>query len=209
MPYAVPPGWLWCRIGEIGDACDSAIVDGPFGQAINVKNDYVGSGVPVIRMTNVKAFTFHAEELRFISNEKFAELKRHNVLPNDVLLGKVGSIGVCALYPNSMPEGMLATTGLCRFRVGEILLPKYLCIFLNSKADDLRAMASEAVQPFLNMKTINNIPFPLPSLAEQQRIVSKMDELMRLCDALEARLTAAQTTASQLLDATLHQILAP
>ena len=44
---------------------------------------------------------------------------------------------------------------------------------------------------------------------EQQRIVAKVDELMRRCDALEARLTAAQTTATHLLDATLHQIFKP
>ena len=44
-------------------------------------------------------------------------------------------------------------------------------------------------------------------LAEQQRIVAKVDELMHWCDALEARLTAAQTTATHLLDATLRQIL--
>jgi type I restriction enzyme S subunit len=44
-------------------------------------------------------------------------------------------------------------------------------------------------------------------LAEQQRIVAKVDELMRWCDALEARLTAAQTSAAALLDATLHKIL--
>jgi hypothetical protein len=42
---------------------------------------------------------------------------------------------------------------------------------------------------------------------EQQRIVANVDELLRWCDALEARLTAAQTTAAALLDATLHQIL--
>ena len=44
---------------------------------------------------------------------------------------------------------------------------------------------------------------------EQQRIVAKVDELMRRCDALEAWLTAAQTTATHLLDATLHQIFKP
>jgi type I restriction enzyme S subunit len=48
---------------------------------------------------------------------------------------------------------------------------------------------------------------PVPPLAEQQRIVAKVDELMRWCDALEARLTAAQTTATHLLDATLRQLL--
>ena len=44
-------------------------------------------------------------------------------------------------------------------------------------------------------------------VAEQQRIVAKVEELLRWCDALEARLTAARTTAEHLLDATLHQIL--
>jgi len=51
------------------------------------------------------------------------------------------------------------------------------------------------------------LPVPLPPLAEQQRIVANVDELLRWCDALAARLTAAQTTATYLLDATLHQIL--
>jgi type I restriction enzyme, S subunit len=55
---------------------------------------------------------------------------------------------------------------------------------------------------------MNGFPAPLPPLAEQKRIVSKVDELMRWCDALETRLTAAQTAATALLDATLHQILA-
>ena len=55
---------------------------------------------------------------------------------------------------------------------------------------------------------ISMLPIALPPLAEQQRIVAKVDELLRWCDALEARLTAAQTTAEHLLDATLHQILA-
>jgi type I restriction enzyme S subunit len=52
-------------------------------------------------------------------------------------------------------------------------------------------------------------PLPIPPLAEQQRIVAKVGELLRWCDALEARLTAARTTATHLLDATLHQILFP
>ena len=56
-------------------------------------------------------------------------------------------------------------------------------------------------------RRILRVPFPLPPLSEQQRIVAKVDELLRWCDALEARLTAAQTTATHLLDATLHQIL--
>jgi type I restriction enzyme S subunit len=54
---------------------------------------------------------------------------------------------------------------------------------------------------------LKRIRVVVPPLAEQQRIVAKVDELMRWCDALEARLADAQTTATHLFDATLHQIL--
>ena len=59
----------------------------------------------------------------------------------------------------------------------------------------------------INQGHIAALSLPVPPLAEQNRIVAKVDELMRWCDALEARLTAARTTATHLLDATLHQIL--
>lgn len=200
LPFPIPASWKWQRLGDIGNAVDSAIVDGPFGQAINVKTDYLKQGVPVIRMVNVKPFKFIANELRFISPDKFTTLRRHNILTEDVLLGKVGSIGLCALYPDSMPEGMLATTGLCRFRVGQVVTPQYLCQFLNGIADQLRALASEAVQPFLNMKTIGAVAIPLPPLAEQRRIVAKVDQLMALVDELETQLAESRATAQKLLE---------
>ena len=56
-------------------------------------------------------------------------------------------------------------------------------------------------------RAVTSRAFSPPRLAEQQRIVAKADELLRWCDALAARLTAAQTNAEHLLDATLHQIL--
>ncbi len=52
------------------------------------------------------------------------------------------------------------------------------------------------------------LPIPLPPLAEQHRIVAKVDELMALCDRLEAQLTAAQKESSRLLEALLHEALA-
>ena len=61
--------------------------------------------------------------------------------------------------------------------------------------------------PHFTGQSLAKMSFPFPPLAEQQRIVAKVDELLRWCDALEARLTAAQSTAAALLDATLHQIL--
>ena len=61
----------------------------------------------------------------------------------------------------------------------------------------------------LNRESISNISIPLPSLAEQQRIVTKVDELMALCDRLEASLVAGNDTKQRLLDALLHEALEP
>ena len=63
------------------------------------------------------------------------------------------------------------------------------------------------MQPNFGPMHLKKVLVPLPPLAEQKRIVAKVDELMRWCDALEARLTAARTAATYLLDATLHQML--
>ena len=59
------------------------------------------------------------------------------------------------------------------------------------------------------MSTVRAYPIPLPPLAEQHRIVAKVDELMALCDRLEASLATADDTRRRLLDALLHEALAP
>ncbi|MGC8202634.1 restriction endonuclease subunit S, partial [Aliiroseovarius sp. PTFE2010] len=56
---------------------------------------------------------------------------------------------------------------------------------------------------------MDRIAVALPPLAEQHRIVAKVDELMALCDQLEASLTATATTRSKLLNALLHEALEP
>ena len=63
--------------------------------------------------------------------------------------------------------------------------------------------------PNLSAQQINETPIPLPPLAEQHRIVAKVDTLMALCDQLETSLTTATTTRSRLLEALLHEALEP
>ena len=78
-----------------------------------------------------------------------------------------------------------------------------------TRVNDFKPFAGKiTTQPNISLTNAREFPIPVPPLAEQQRIVAKVDELLRWCDALESRLTAAQTTAEHLLDATLHQILA-
>jgi len=64
-------------------------------------------------------------------------------------------------------------------------------------------------QPNLSSGNVKRYLIPVPPLAEQHRIVAKVDELMALCDRLEASLTTAAHTRSRLLDALLAEALAP
>lgn len=209
IPFEIPDGWEWCRLGHVGNASPSSIVDGPFGSAISTKRDYIDSGSPVTRMGNVSPFSYKASNLKFVAREKLLSLQRHNILSGDVLLGKVGSIGNACIYPDEMEEGLLATTGVARFRVGEVIQNDYLCIFLNARKAYMNSVASQTVQPFLNMGTIKGFVCSLPPLAEQSAIVERVEALMATCRELEAEIERSRTHAADLLQAVLKEAFAP
>ncbi len=80
----------------------------------------------------------------------------------------------------------------------------YLKLFLNSIS--LEPYVTGTAQPKLNQAKLNNIPVAMPPLAEQSRIVAKVDELMALCDRLEQQLQQAQTVAQHYAHAALNRL---
>ncbi len=135
------------------------MVDGPFGSQVNTKVDYIENGeIPVIRTVNVKMMQFSADDLKFMSREKYETVIRSQVLPGDVILTKVGTIGNVCIFPNEYKEAVLSTTGSCRIRVDESIINKVFFAYnLMYLKDKLLEIASTGVQPFLNMNHIKNI----------------------------------------------------
>lgn len=168
----IPEHWLKTAIKYIASKNTNAIVDGPFGSSINVDTDYVATGVPVIRTVNITERGFSENDLRFMREEKFAQLKRHAVYPDDVLFSKVGTIGNCCIFPNHIPYGILSTTGSCKISVdSNKILNSYIVYLLNAMREFFHLLASSNVQPFLNMSTIKNVRIAIPPIAEQAKIV--------------------------------------
>ena len=135
------------------------MVDGPFGSQVNTKVDYIENGeIPVIRTVNVKMMQFSADDLKFMSREKYETVIRSQVLPGDVVLTKVGTIGNVCIFPDEYQEAVLSTTGSCRIRVDESVVNKVFFAYnLMYLKDKLLEIASTGVQPFLNMNHIKNI----------------------------------------------------
>ena len=93
-----------------------------------------------------------------------------------------------------------------------LLSADYILIYLKSSlyiASGIPRMTGTAGQKRVPSEYFTQSPFPLPPLAEQHRIVAKVDELMALCDQLEAQLTQSQTDSRRLLEAVLDAALAP
>ncbi len=164
--------------------------------------------VPVIRAQNVRPFKPALNNLKYIDSEISSQLPRSALDRPSLLITFIGAgIGdVCVfdkeerwhLAPNVAKVEPYSNTSL-----------HFLCIYLNSpagKAELFKSMKSTA-QPSLSMTTIREIRVALPPLEEQHRIVAKVDELIALCDQLQARLTDAQTTKFHLTDAIVEQAI--
>jgi type I restriction enzyme S subunit len=103
---------------------------------------------------------------------------------------------------------------LCLIKVpNRFVSVAYVVLWLNSpegrESSKIRTYGKGASQGNLNLGLIRTFKIPVPPLAEQHRIVAKVDELMALCDRLEACLTTADETRRRLLEALLAEALAP
>jgi type I restriction enzyme S subunit len=89
--------------------------------------------------------------------------------------------------------------------------PRYVNLFNNSSfaRQYYVSVASGTSESMRNVsrESILNMPIPVPSLSEQKRIVEKVDQLMKLCDDLESKLTLAESASSQLLSSAVHHLL--
>ncbi len=174
---------------------------------------YTESGCPFLSAQNVKPFRFMPDIHRFVSQEDF-EKYRSNRRPErgDVLLTRVGAgIGEAAVLDSDFEFAFYVS--LCLIKVpNDLVNVDYLVIWLNSpegrESSTVRTYGKGASQGNLNLGLIRTFKIPLPPLAEQHRIVAKVDALMALCDRLEAALTTADTTRARLLEALLHEALA-
>ncbi len=159
--------WQSDKLGNLYSK--DSIVDGPFGSAINVKDDYIENGeIPIIRTVNIKRFNFSFDNLRFIKREKYEMIKRSNVKPGDILISKVGTIGNVCMFPDRYKEAVLSTTGSTRLRnTNPEINFNYLLYYLDVYKPLMIQMASTGVQPFLNLSHIKSFKVFLPPLKLQ------------------------------------------
>ena len=204
VPFAIPTGWSWRPVSGVFDV-SGGITKNP--KRAPIKNHY-----PYLRVANVQRGRLKLEEI-----ERFelcdGELERWRLEPGDVLVvegnGSEDEIGRCALWNGEIADCVHQNHIIrCRPLIHDV--QNFVLLFLNSPAG-IAEMKERAITTSglysLSVGKIRSLVIPLPPLSEQKRIVSKVTELLSLCDALEAKLTQAESASTQLLSAAVHYLL--
>jgi type I restriction enzyme S subunit len=131
--------------------------------------------------------------------------ERSRVDRGDILFAMIGSIGNPVIVDTDR-EFSIKNVALFKYYTAADSEPRFLLLYLKLVAEEMKAKAAGGVQSFVSLGFLRNYVFPLPPLAEQRRIVAKVDELMALVDALETQLATARTTAETLLAAAVGEL---
>ena len=205
-PFEVPNGWEWSRIGD-------AVLFTQYGTS--TKSSPSAPGVPVLTMGNIhagmvvwgneKTIPDTAEELPALYLKQFDLL--YNRTNSAELVGKTG------IYLGEDDCRTFASY-LIRVRVSRAhFSPHFLNLAMNTpqfrETQIVPLIKKQTGQANVNGTALKHMLIPVPPLAEQHRIVAKIDELMDLCDRLEASLVTGDEARGRLIEAMLYAALAP
>ena len=181
VPFDSPNGWCFVRLGEITNRIGSGST--PRGG----KNAYLDNGIAFLRSQNVLNDGLKLNDVAFISDETHEKMKNTKVFPKDILLNITGgSLGRCALIPDDFSEANVSQhVSIIRPTNSETRSYLHLCILSPYTQRMIWGRQVGMAREGLSKKVLEQFEIPLPPLAEQNRIVAKVDELMALCDALE------------------------
>ena len=168
IPFEIPESWEWCRLSDYLDVRDGTH-DSP---------KYHTEGIPFVTSKNLDNGKIDFSTCKFISEEdhkKFSE--RSYVEDGDILFAMIGSIGNPVIVKKDR-EFSIKNVALFKRYCVELTNIQYIYYYLQFIQIELKKISSGGVQSFVGLKTFREWIFPLPPLAEQQRIVAKIEELL-------------------------------
>ena len=202
MPFEVPSGWVWTTLGSV---CNFEN-----GFAFS-SDDYKKTGVPLIRISNISDNTIDLNGCVFIQKEID---DRFVVKKGDLLIALSGATtGKMGVYSTDKVAYLNQRVGNLRTIDASVLCHEYRNIFMNSRTEAILKLAYGGAQPNISGSVICSFSFPLPPLAEQQRIASEVNHWFALIDQIDQGKSDLQTiikqAKSKILNLAIHGKLVP
>lgn len=181
FPFPLPPGWEFERIGNLTSKLGSGST--PRGG----KSAYVPDGIIFLRSQNVWNDGLKLDDTAYIPEETHEAMSNTQVFPRDVLLNITGaSLGRSTVFPENLVTANVSQH-VTIIRLVEPEMAEFLHLGILSPLVQKLVWGRQVGMAIegLSKKVLEKFEFPIPPLAEQHRIVAKVDELMALCDQLE------------------------
>ena len=209
VPFEIPESWEWVTLREL---C-SKFSTGPFGSMVH-KSDYVTTnGVYLVNPANIINGRIVTDKIMAVSYQKAADLKCYRLNEGDILLARRGDLSKCAIVKKSNIDWLCGTGSFFLHLV--FVIPSYFSLLYATEyvQSILQNKSVGATMDNLNQDTLGTLPFPLPPLAEQQRIVTEVEKWFALIDELEANKEDLKEyikqVKSKVLDLAIHGKLVP
>lgn len=195
-------GWEEKTLGEIGE-----IKVGPFGSLLH-KRDYILGGTPLINPMHIINGRIYADDSFTISQNKRDELSSYIMKTDDIIIGRRGEIGRCAVV-GITENGYICGTGSMFFRPNKNKINStYLQLLLSSDftKKKLEAISGGATMKNLSSTALGKFVTQIPLLSEQQSIVSYLDSLNEKVNTLQQNYSRICDECDALKQAILRQV---
>ncbi|MBB5040464.1 restriction endonuclease subunit S [Prosthecobacter dejongeii] len=198
------PGWVETTL----EKATSGVFTGPFGSLLH-KHDYVENGIPLVNPAHITDTGIEPDMRKTVSEDTAKRLANYIMREGDVVIGRRGEMGRCALV-TEVEDGWLCGTGSFYIKPSDRCDMGYLVRYLRSEGcrRQLETLAGGAVMPNLSNTALSGLSMFLPPLRKQKEIVDGIDvlheETQRLARLYERKLAALEALKKSLL----HQAFA-
>lgn len=200
LPFDVPAGWEWARLSSISRRIH-------YGFTASAKTEI--KDVRLLRITDIQN---NAVDWSTVPGCEIAkeDIPQYQLKRGDILVARTGGTVGKTFLVRDVPVVAVFASYLIRIQGSSSLYDRYLKFFLESPTYwvQLEEGARGGAQPNVNGQTLGRMVVPVPPLAEQSRIVAKLDQLMTLVEQLETQLAASRAITANLLEALVAEIAA-